>query len=161
MKTFSKLAISALALTTVFATNSANAATADATAVVFVPVLIGPTAGGNALSFGVFAAGAGGTVVVPSTGVPSATGGVSVSSAGAPADFTATGIANNDILITLDSTVTLNSGANSMTASLEHNAPSALGADGSADLQVGGTLTVASGQAPGAYVGTYNVNITY
>ena len=78
--------------------------------------------------------------------------------------FNITGAANQTFKIVMDETVTLNSGENSMTASLTKNlanSGNALGAGGAAQLIVGGTLNVAAGQATGAYAGTYNVTVSY
>lgn len=126
----------------------------------------------QALAFGSFAAGSGGSVTLSAAGVRSA-GGVVVllsSDAGAAAQFSVTGDPNVSYSITLPANggVALTSGANSMAVNNFTSNPSAstpstglLSAGGSQTLTVGATLSVGSNQASGSYSGSFNVIVNY
>lgn len=122
----------------------------------------------QALAFGSFAAGSGGSVTVSSGGIRSAGGGVVLlsSGAGAAAQFSVTGDPNVSYAISLpaDGTVSLASGANSMAVNTFTSSPSltgTLGAGGGQTLSVGATLSVGSNQAIGSYSGAFDVTVNY
>lgn len=144
-----------------------NTASANGTANATV---IGPLAithdSGAALSFGSFTAGTGGTVSVTSAGAVSANGDVGlVTGVNASADtFTITGTANRAFGIAASSGNTVSTGGATpatMAFTVAPGSSAALNASGTFAMSVGGTLTVASGQAPGAYTGTYSVTVSY
>ncbi len=121
------------------------------------------------LSFGSFVAGSGGSVRVNTSGVRSAGGDVLLvpSSESSAARFTVSGDANATYTIQLPGNdfVKLAGPGADMTindfASSPSGAAGQLGAGGSQTLSVGGTLSVASGQAPGNYSGTFSVTVNY
>lgn len=123
---------------------------------------------GQALTFGSFAAGSGGTVTVSAAGTRSSGGGVVLVSSGpgAAAQFTVSGNANATYAITLQGNgeVSLTSGANSMAVNNFASSPGPtgqIGAGGSQTLMIGATLSVGNNQPPGNYSGTFNVTVTY
>lgn len=122
----------------------------------------------QALAFGKFVAGAGGSVIVSPAGARSASGGVVLvpSSSGSAAQFSVSGDANATYTISLpaDGTVSLASGANSMAVNTFTSSPSPTGtlsAGGAQTLSVGATLSVGSNQAIGSYSGTFDVTVNY
>ena len=144
----------------------AASATGNATATVIAPIAISNTAD---LAFGKFAASTGGTVVMDPAGARTATGAVVLSTVapGAAASFNVTGDANATYAITLPASASISDGAttpNTMTVGTFTSTPSATGtlsAAGAQTVTVGGTLTVASAQAGGAYTGTFSVTVEY
>lgn len=164
---FFAIAIALTAISTVAnAQNQTTSTNGTAGANIVTPIAIEQTRG---IQFGTIAPGtAAGTVtltsventVVTSSGV-SLLANTATRTSGL---FNISGAANQTFKIVMDETVTLNSGANSMTANLTKNlanSGNALGTSGAAQLIVGGTLNVAAGQATGAYAGTYNVTVSY
>lgn len=123
----------------------------------------------QALAFGAFVAGAGGSVVIAPSGARSASGGVVLvsSNAGAAAQFTVSGDPNFTYAITLpaNGTVTLGDGAgHSMSVSNFTSSPSLTGqlsGGGSQQLSVGATLNVGNNQPTGAYSGSFIVTVNY
>lgn len=122
----------------------------------------------QALAFGSFAAGSGGSVTVSAAGVRSAGGGVVLLSAGAGsgASFSVTGDPNLTYAITLpaNGVAALSSGANSMALTAFTSSPASTGvlsAGGSQTLSVGATLGVGGNQAAGNYSGSFNVIVNY
>lgn len=122
----------------------------------------------QALGFGKFVAGSGGTVTVSPAGGRSASGGVVLvpSGPGAAAQFIVSGDANVSYAISLpgNGVVVLTSSANSMAVNNFTSSPSStgtLGAGGSQTLSVGATLSVGSNQASGSYSGTFDVTVNY
>lgn len=129
-------------------------------------------AGTNALGFGTAIAPAGGTVTVSPGAAPSGTGQTLGSLEVAH---------NSDFSVTGPASITLTSGANSMSASLScgysatatgaligtaaacnalGNRDITLGTATTTFLQVGGTLTVGAGQAAGVYSGSASFTLT-
>jgi hypothetical protein len=120
--------------------------------------------------------GTGGTCLVTTAGVRSATGGVTLSAL-APlmslASYTVTGEASYTYAITLPSTITVTkvSGTETMTIGTllakstsgteSHTATGTLAAGGTESFTVGGILTVTAGQAAGVYAGTFDVTVAY
>jgi hypothetical protein len=146
-----------LAASALFA-NAAIAATATgtATATVLGSLTISQT---QALSFGSFSSSA-----TPGTvnHFGQTTGGVTHSGSGAQfGSFAVTGTPNTNYSIVIPATVTLTSGANSMTATLNPLTQSATNASGQGFINTTGTLAVAANQASGTYTGTYNVTVNY
>lgn len=144
-----------------------NTATANGTANATV---IGPLAithnSGAALSFGSFTAGTGGTVAVTAAGAVTASGDVGMlTGVNASADaFTVIGTANRAFGIAASTGNTVTTGGATpatMAFTVAPGTSAALNASGTYAMSVGGTLTVASGQAAGAYTGTYAVTVTY
>ena len=166
MKNLKKLALAFGTVTALaMVSHSAIAASVDgdASATVVSPLAISQS---TAMSFGNFAAGTGGTVVIGTDGARSQTGAVSLSTVdeGSQGVFAVTGQGNATFAITLPSTdVTLTSGGNTMTVNTFTSDPSGTGtlSSGSATINVGATLTVGSGQAAGSYTGTYAVSVEY
>lgn len=128
------------------------------------------------LAFGqVIALGSAGTVVVSPSGTAYAGGAGQGPTTGTIASFNVSGgkSANYQITFTGSATpgqgsVTLSSGANTMTASLQSYVSSTATAQGTLSaaagtqtFQVGGTLNVGAAQAEGAYSGTFTVAVTY
>lgn len=128
------------------------------------------------LAFGqVVALGSAGTVAVTPYGTAYAGGASRGPTAGAIASFIATGGKNANYQITFSGSaipgqgsVTLTSGANTMTATLQSYVSSSAAAQGTLSaaagaqtFQVGGSLAVGAAQAEGAYSGIFTVAITY
>ncbi len=120
----------------------------------------------TALSFGSFEAGSGGTVSISVGNARSFTGGITLGPApGGRGEFTITGSTDAAISVDPISTITLTdqdgNGGSPMAVTFDiTGAPTTL-TGGSVTLNVGATLTVASGQAPSNYAGTYTVTVNY
>jgi spore coat protein U-like protein len=150
-------------------TSLAATATASSSSTVVVPIAISKTAD---LAFGKFAAVTGGTVTVSTSGARTVTGTVvAMASTSTAAKFDVTGEAGATYSISLPATSTLNSGSDSITFdvvsdltgtnSTSGTVSSGTLAGGAQSIYVGGTLTVASGQAPGTYTGTVAATVEY
>jgi hypothetical protein len=121
------------------------------------------------LTFGKFVAGPGGTVTVTTAGARSSLGVLLVGTTASSAAFTWSdnSAANASKLCAIglpaDGTVTLTSGANTMTLKSFTSTPAVptMMTAGSLNFTVGATLTVKANQAPGTYSGSYSVTITY
>jgi hypothetical protein len=141
-------------------------ASANATADVVTPIAITKNAD---MAFGKFIAGTGGTVTMATTGTRTAGGAVTLFNQGSTsnaASFAVAGEGTYTYAITLpaNSTVNVSDGAShTMAVNSFVSNPSGTGilTAGAQTLLVGATLTVASGQAPGNYTGTFNVNVDY
>jgi len=122
-------------------------------------------------------AGTGGTCVVTTAGIRSATAGVTLSAL-APlfslATYTVTGEPDYTYAITLPSTITVTHTntintmtigtllAKSTSGTESHTATGTLASIvGTESFTVGGTLTVTAGQLAGVYAGTFNVTVAY
>lgn len=151
---------------------SAQAAQATATAsgTVIAPITINAAAN---LVFGSFAAGAGGTVTVSTSGART-TGGPVLMGAVTPsaARFDIGGEAGATYSITHSGTAVLTNGAATMAlakfsdltganATAGNPATGTLDGAGTQSLYVGGALTVAAGQLPGVYTGTVIATVEY
>lgn len=138
--------------------------TGNASATVVGPLAIAES---QALSFGNFAAGTGGTVVIATDGSRTATGDVNLSSAdaGQQGTFDVTGTSGYTYAITLPAgAATLDDGSgNTMSVDTWVSNPSGTGTltGGSETVNVGATITVGSGQTAGTYTGTYTVSVEY
>lgn len=124
----------------------------------------------NALSFGAFTAGSGGTVTVAPGGARMKTGSVIlVNQAGtaSAAQFTITGTPSAVFTISLpaDGTTFLtDGGSGSMALNGFSSSPSVTGVlsgGGSQTINVGATLTVGNTQATGSYSGAFIVTVNY
>lgn len=119
------------------------------------------------LSFGTFVAGAGSVTLQPS-GARSTTGSVIAlaTDPGHAAQFSVSGDASAAYAITLpgNGTVVLSNGSSNMPVNGFVSSPASggtLSGDGTSIVNVGATLEVADGQAPGAYSGSFTVTINY
>lgn len=132
----------------------------------------GPIAISNstqALAYGSFVAGSGGSVTVAVNPVGrSASGGVILVPSGiwSAASFSVTGDSSLTYAITLpgNGVVSLTSGSNTMAVNNFTSNPASTGqlsVGGSQTLMVGATLSVGSNQASGSYSGSFNVTVTY
>ena len=166
MKTIKLMTLTVAGLVTIFAAASesqAASASFSATATVVTPIAIAKNAD---LAFGKFVANTGGTVVIATSGARSQTSTVALFNQGSTqnaASFAVTGEGTSTYAVTLPSSATISSGANTMTVGTFISNPSGTGvlAAGAQTLLVGGTLTVASGQAPGNYTGSFSVGVDY
>lgn len=124
----------------------------------------------GALSFGSFTAGAGGTITVSTAGARMKTGSVILVNQGgsaSAAQFTVSGTPSAAYSISLpaNGTVFLSDGAsgsmalNSFTSS--PNGSGVLSGGGTAQVNVGATLTVGNNQASGSYSGSFSVTVNY
>jgi hypothetical protein len=121
------------------------------------------------LDFGTLAVTTAGTAVIdPLSGGRSATGGVIPAGSGFhPATFTGTGNRNSVVNIRLPNkptTVTRAGGTETMTVSnwtLDGKSNRKVPPSQTFDFAVGATLMVGANQAPGTYVGTFDVTIQY
>jgi hypothetical protein len=146
---------------------AANVATSAGGQVV-TPIAISKT---QDLQFGKFIAGTGGSLTIaPGDAlgkVPAVTGTVvtnaTFAAAASPASFTVTGESGAAYSITLPSSATLTHGADSMTVDsfLSDAGGSPVITGGSVVVNVGAKVTVASGQNPGVYAGSFNVSVDY
>lgn len=162
-------AISAVVLAVGMAPEIARAASATgtATATVFTPITISAV---DNLAFGTFAPGSGGgtIVITAGTGAIASTGDVVLDSGSTTSDatFNIGGNASDTYAITLPSTATITDSVSgeTMTVSTFTSDPATSGsldASGVGLLAVGATLTVAAGQTPGNYTGTFTVEVNY
>jgi hypothetical protein len=121
------------------------------------------------LDFGaVIATGAGTVVINPVSSATSVTGAVTpVGAAGHPAVFTTSGSKNSVVHINIPTnpvTLTRVGGTQTMTVSnwtLDGASNRKIPLTMAIDFAVGGTLTVAAGQAAGTYLGTFGVTVQY
>lgn len=145
------------------ASGNTSTAAGTASATVVAPIVLTHTTGAS-LNFGKFTVGAGGTVVVNSTGTGSVTSDVGFVPGGSSTtadQFSLTGDNSRNFGIsTTNGTITNGSKTMSFTT-----APSATtgttSATGTYSFTVGGTLTVTGTETPGAYTGTYNATVVY
>src|SRR5690554_284400 len=171
-KDFHKVALTSAIALGGFAASYSFAApvsdTATTAATVVAPIAI---AQAQDMGFGEFAAGDGGTVTLTTAGVLTPGGDVVVTGTTpttTAAQFTVTGVADAtfSLGITDDD---LSSGANTMAlatvhaldASSQDSPATGTLTGGTQTIYVGGTLTVAADQAPGAYTGTVTATVEY
>lgn len=124
----------------------------------------------QALAFGKFVAGSGGSVIINASGARSATGGVFLvaSGGGAVAQFSITGDPNATYAVTLPAddvvTLTIAGGGSTMAVNSFVSNPASTGTldgGGAQTLKVGATLTVGADQAVGNYSVTFDVIVVY
>ena len=165
------LAVLALALSVTGSAIAANNTTASATGTVVTPLNITKA---SDLAFGSFAVSAAGSVTVTPGGVRSVGGGVTAiaSTTSTAAKFDVVGTADMNYTLTLDAPTSLSAGGgNTMPfAAVSDTSASAITsgtvaggtlAGGGQSIYVGGVLTVAANQAPGAYTGTLTATVAY
>lgn len=102
------------------------------------------------------------TVTVSTAGGASCGAGLTCTGTATAANFDVQGTSGAVVLVSGDSSVTLNGSlGGTMTSTLSYSAPNiTLGATGGS-FQVGGTLSVGANQASGDYSGTFNVTAIY
>jgi hypothetical protein len=177
MKKFTMLLAAVILMAGITATVKAQSTVTGTTAgaVIITPILLVQDA---PLHFGVLSVltGSGGTCVLSTANIRSATGGVNLS-AQAPvstnAAYHVTGQVSTTYALTLPATITvthttipantmaigtlvarfLGAGADAVTSTLS--------AGGTDSFTVGGTLTVSAAQVAGVYSGTFNVTVAY
>jgi Mat/Ecp fimbriae major subunit len=144
---------------------SVQAATtnAGASAIILAPVQLTKTAD---LNFAVVLPGTSAdTVAVSATGVRTCGAALVCSGTVAAAAFDIAGSGGYAYAITLPASITLSSGANSMTVnsftSSKTGNAGTLAAGGTDNFSVGATLNVGAGQAAGTYNGTFAVTVDY
>lgn len=147
----------------------AASATASSSSTVVTPITITKSAD---LAFGKFAAGTGGTVTVSTSGARTVSGAVTgMSSTTTAAKFDVAGETGATYTITLSGTTVLTSGTDTMAFVAISDLTGANATSGGVtngtltagaqSIYVGGTLTVASGQAPGTYTGNVIASVDY
>lgn len=154
-------AVGALALSTPAFAATANQASSNATVNIVSPLTLTNTSG---LDFGTIVGPfAGETVRVASDGTPNC-GGLTCSGTPSAANFTVSGgTAAQNLKVTVDPTVSLISGTNSLSVDLSTDLPTGVVTDasGGATFGVGGSLKIPTGTADGVYSGTFNVQVDY
>ena len=163
MTKFMKAALaSSVLVASAMGANAANAATASADAKANIMQQVTVTSDGSKLDFGTIVSGASaGTIAVNALGVPSCTATIVCSGTTSAAGFDVGGTTGETVTVSADTSVTLtNTNSDTMSASLTPNV-STIVLDGTDAFVVGGTLSVAAGQADGAYVGNFNVTVSY
>ena len=166
MKNLIKISLILVAMVAYSATSFGQGATdhVSTNAKIITPITI---TGDKALEFGDVAVNANaGTVVITTAGVASRTGGVSLPNSGATrsqATFDVTGENSQTYAITVvNSSVDITDGTNTMTVNNIVTDPTPTGTlsgTGTQTINVGGTLNVAGGQAPGTYTNTTDLEI--
>ncbi len=168
MKNIAKsLVIAAIAIVSANSSFAQASATASASATIVTPITIVKN---TDMNFGNVAVSATipGTVVLAPAGTRTTGGGGGVTLPAttgtvAAAQFTVSGTANYTYAITLPTTKTITSGANTMTVDNFTSTPSGTGTlsgAGSQTLTVGATLNVAAAQAAGTYTNASGVPVT-
>lgn len=172
MRNSIRLAVVGAALGAVSFASAANAA-ATATATATAEVLDTLTLSADtALDFGQIAANTGGTVTVNADSTVSKTGTLISTGTRAPATFSVGGSAGASVGVTLPSAAVdltyvgwtgVGAAPTMSLAGFNANPVGAfqLDTNGAGTFSVGGTLTVASAQAPGVYEGTFDVSVEY
>lgn len=163
MTKFMKAALaSSVLVASAMGANAANAATASADAKANILQQVTVTSDGSDLDFGTIVSGASaGTVAVSALGARSCTASIVCSGTTTAAGFNVSGTENATVTVSTDTSVTLtNVNSDTMSASLTPSVTSIV-LDGTDAFTVGGTLSVAAGQADGAYVGNFDVTVSY
>ncbi len=163
MTKFMKAALaSSVLVASVMGANAANAATASADAKANILQQVTVTSDGSDLDFGTIVSGAAaGTVLVNAAGAATCSASIVCSGATSAAGFNVSGTESATVGVSTDASVTLtNANSDTMSASLTPNVTSIV-LDGTDAFVVGGTLSVAANQADGAYVGNFDVTVSY
>lgn len=156
------------------AANAATTATGTATAEVLSTLTVTPT---TDLRFGQIAANTGGTIVIPADTASAITTTGTLVSTGTRGEASFTVAGNKGVgvnLASLSVTTPLTwqgtwggpgpvptMGLSALTSHWDNNISVLDATTGQAVFTVGGTLTVASAQAPGVYSGTFSVSVEY
>lgn len=155
-------AISALSFGS--AAHAATTATATATAEVLSTLTV---TADTPLNFGQIAANGAGTVTVNADSSVASSATLISTGTRAPAGFTVTGTPGASVVVSLPASATLTrfGGTETMSISGFNTNPAAgfqlAAVTGAANFSVGGTLSVAAGQAAGVYNGTFSVSVEY
>ena len=162
MSKFIKAAVASSVLAaSVMGANAAHAATASADARANILAQVSVASDGSDLDFATIVTGAAAsTVVVAADGTRTCGTGLVCSGTATAAGFTVSGTTGQTVDVSSDASVTLTSGANTMSAALSPSVTSIV-LDGTDGFSVGGTLNVAANQADGAYTGTFDVTVDY
>lgn len=149
-----------------FATSAQAATTATGTATAEVLSSLTVTATAD-LQFGQIAANTGGSVTVNADSSVASSGALISTGTRSPAAFDVVGSPNAMVVVSLPTAaVNLTRSGGTETMSLggfntNPNGAFQLDASGNGAFNVGGTLSVASGQVAGAYSGTFQVSVEY
>lgn len=166
MRNSLRLAVVGAVAAASFATSAQAATTATGTATAEVLSSLTVTATAD-LQFGQIAANTGGTVTVNADSTVASSGALISTGTRSPAAFDVVGSPNAMVVVSLPaSPVDLTRSGGTETMSLggfntNPNGAFQLDASGNGAFNVGGTLSVASGQVPGAYSGTFVVSVEY
>lgn len=158
------IAAGALAATAVLSTPAvaANQATANATVNIVSPLTLTNNTG---LNFGTVVGPFNGETVRINTAGTRTCGGLTCSGTTvSAANFTVSnGTPNQNLAITVDPSVSLTSGSNSLSVNLTTDLPTGVttNASGGATFGVGGSLAIPAGTTDGVYSGTFNVRVDY
>ena len=140
---------------------AANAATATATARAKILRQVTLTNTSD-LQFGTIVTGAAAsTVAISSSGARTCGSGLVCSGATTAAGFTIGGTTGAVVTISVPASVSLTSGANTMTASLSASATTAPLVANAGSFSVGVTLSVGANLVDGDYVGTFTATVNY
>jgi len=155
-------ALAATALSTPAFAVATNTATANATVNIVSPLTLTNNTG---LDFGTVVGPFNGeTVRVASDGTRTCGGLTCSGTTVSAANFTVSGgTASQNLALTVDPSVTLTSGSNSLSVDLTTDLPTGLATDtnGGATFGVGGSLVIPAGTSDGVYSGTFNVQVDY
>ena len=114
------------------------------------------------LQFGTIVTGAAAsTVDIDSAGARTCGAGLVCSGTTTAAGFTIGGTTGQVVTISVPATVSLTSGANSMSSTLAASAATATMVANAGSFTVGGTLSVGASQADGDYTGTFTATVNY
>jgi Mat/Ecp fimbriae major subunit len=158
-KTFKALALTGV-VALGFSASAANAATANATAKANILKQITVTKTADLDYATIVTGAAASTVQITPAGVKTCGAGLTCTGTVSAAAFTVVGTVGAIANVTVPASVSLTSGANSMTSTLVGSATT-LTLAASNTLTVGGTLSVGAGQADGVYSGTFAVTVDY
>jgi hypothetical protein len=153
-------ALAATALSTPAFAATSNQASATASVNIVSPLTLTNDTG---LDFGtVVGPFAGQTVEVAIDGSRTC-GGLTCSGSPSAANFTVAGSASQNLKVTVDPTVSLTSGSNTLSVDLSTDLPTGVTTDasGAASFGVGGSLTIPANTPDGAYSGSFNVQVDY
>ena len=154
-------ALAALALSTPAFAAASNTAQASASVNIVSPLTLTKN---SDLDFGTVVGPFSGTAVeISNAGTPNC-GTLTCSGSPSAANFTVSGgTANQALAVTVDPSVSMTSGGNTLVADLTTDLPGAVSTDasGGATFGVGGKLTLAAGTVDGLYSGTFNVTVNY
>ena len=140
---------------------SAQAATASATAKAKILRQVTVTNSSD-LQFGTIVTGASAaTVAIDAAGARTCGAGLVCSGTSAAAAFAVGGTTGQIVTVSVPATVSLTSGANSMSAALTASASSLTLVANAGSFSVGGTLSVGANQADGDYAGVFSATVNY
>ena len=157
---FMKAALAGTVFAAAFSSTGARAATATASAKAQILTQITVTKTADLDFATIVSAPAASTVVVSPAGVKTCGTGLVCTGTATAAAFGIAGTTGAIVTIVSDPTVSLASGANTMTAALLTSAATRT-LTGTDSFTVGGTLAVGANQAAGAYTGTFTVTVNY